>query len=60
MTNPTPLTFRQQCALTLLDKWADKIFDKGFIREADDAGVEVSDLLMAYIEETTNSFMRTF
>jgi predicted outer membrane protein len=56
----TSLTFRQRTALTLLDKWADKIFDERFIREANDAGVEVSDLLTAYIEETTDSFMRTF
>jgi hypothetical protein len=44
-------TFRQQCALVLLEKWADKMFDKSFQREASDAGLEAYDLLMEYIEE---------
>lgn len=49
----TPLTFRQQCALILLEKWADKIFDKSFQYEANQAGLEPSELLVNYVESVT-------
>lgn len=55
----TPLTFRQQCALILLEKWADKIFDKGFQYEANQAGLEPSELLVSYVESVTEQ-MRIF
>ena len=54
------MTFRQQCALVLLEKWADKIFDRGFQRESIDAGLEPVDLLAAYIAEATDAMAETF
>jgi|LakMenEpi03Aug12_release.lakeMendotaPanAssembly.Ray.scaffolds.fasta_scaffold410628_2 hypothetical protein len=53
-------TFKQQCALVLLEKWADKVFDKQFQREAFDAGLEPAELLMAYIEEFTDAMDLAF
>ena len=49
----TPLTFRQQCALILLEKWADKMFDTNFQCEAARAGLEPSELLVSYVESVT-------
>ena len=49
-------TFRQQCALILLEKWADKVFDKQFQREANDAGLDPSEFLVSYIEEAVDVF----
>jgi hypothetical protein len=53
-------TFRQQCALILLEKWADKVFDKQFQREANDAGLDPSEFLVSYIEETVDVFEHNF
>jgi hypothetical protein len=54
------VTFRQQCALTLLREWANKLSDKQFQREAIDAGLEPSEFLAAYIEETTDAMCAVF
>ena len=56
----TTLAFRQQCALVLLEKWADKMFDKKFILEARDAGLETETLLTSYIEVVADSMCHTF
>ena len=56
----TNLTFRDQCALILLGKYADKVFDKKFKREAWDAGLDVEQLLTSYIEELTSHMCRAF
>jgi hypothetical protein len=58
--NPTSLPFRDQCALTLLNKWADKVFDKEFRRLASDAGLEAEELLTAHIEEMVEAMCRAF
>jgi hypothetical protein len=59
-TMTLPLTFRDQCALVLLEKYADKMFDKQFIREAWDAGLEPETFLASHIEVVTDSMCRTF
>ena len=56
----TNLAFRDQCALILLEKYADKVFDKGFRDEAWDAGLDAEQLLTSYIEGITDSMCRTF
>ena len=56
----TNLTFRDRCALILLEKYADKIFDEKFKREAWDAGLDAETLLTSYIEEVTSQMCRTF
>lgn len=56
----TPLTFRQQCALVLLEKYADKMFDERFKQEARDSSLEVEQLLVAYIENVANEMCRAY
>jgi hypothetical protein len=56
----TNLTFRDRCALILLEKYADKIFDEKFKREAWDAGLEPETFLASHIEVVTDSMCRTF
>lgn len=45
------LTFRERCALVALDRFADKMFDPAFRREAANADLEPSDLLASYCWE---------
>ena len=56
----TNLTFRDQCALILLEKYADKVFDKDFRDEAWGAGLDVEQFLTSHIEELTDSMCRAF
>ena len=54
------MTFRQQCALVLLEKYADKLFDEKFKREARDAGLNPEQLLSAYIESMVDEMCHTY
>ena len=57
---PFPLSFRQQCALILLGKYADKLFDEKFKQEAQDAGLDPERLLSVYIEPMVDEMCRTY
>ena len=54
------LSFRQQCALVLLEKYADKLFDEKFKREAQDADLDPEQLLSAYIESMVDEMYRLY
>ena len=51
----TELNFREQCALVALERFADKMFDPAFRREAIDAGLDTSDLLASYCWELSDA-----
>lgn len=55
----TNLTYRERCTLVLLEKFADKIFDEKFKREAWDAGLEVHQLLANHITDLTDEMCRS-
>lgn len=46
--NAQELSFRDQCALAALDKLCHKIFEKEFVRQANDAELEAEQFLAAY------------
>lgn len=54
------LSFRQQCALVLLEKYADKLFDEKFKREAQDADLDPEQFLSAYIESMVDEMYRLY
>ncbi len=49
------LTFREQCALVALERFADKMFDKQFQRESWDAGVEPEEMIATYVFNLTHA-----